>query len=376
MSRPSQRGPTTASSDEGLHDTKDDICPVCKSSRYLNPNMRLLVNPECWHRMCESCVSRIFGKGPANCPIAGCKKTLRKHRFRKQTFEDIQIEREVDIRREIAEVMNRREEEFETLRDYNDYLEQYENITFNLISGIDVAATRRNLERHRAQNQSSISANRLRDQDERAAATAQAAAEREAAKMRRKVALREAEDEKRDDEESRREIVDQLARGEGDADTIARQGAAVILKRKTTKRQDAEREFSEAQQEAQMGANGSADAFVIRGLKKHEAPKAEVPYSPFAGVRYQREYFVPQEQYSIGWLDKIREDDTVTAGGYDVNGYCQRALVDAFSGLGVFVADEVAARADGAAAVDASRAGTSSAAEVGGGQRKAADDVF
>ena len=79
-----------------------DICPVCKSSRYLNPNMRFLVNPECYHKMCESCVDRIFSQGPAPCPVAGCARTLRKQRFRRQTFEDLQIEREVDIRRRVA----------------------------------------------------------------------------------------------------------------------------------------------------------------------------------------------------------------------------------------------------------------------------------
>lgn len=81
-----------------------DICPVCKSSRYLNPNMRFLVNPECYHKMCESCVDRIFSQGPAPCPVAGCGRTLRKQRFRKQTFGDIHIEREVDIRRRVAQV--------------------------------------------------------------------------------------------------------------------------------------------------------------------------------------------------------------------------------------------------------------------------------
>ena len=79
-----------------------DICPVCKSSRYLNPSMRFLVNPECYHKMCESCVDRIFSQGPAPCPVAGCARTLRKQRFRKQTFEDLQIEREVDIRQRVA----------------------------------------------------------------------------------------------------------------------------------------------------------------------------------------------------------------------------------------------------------------------------------
>lgn len=79
-----------------------DICPVCKSSRYLNPNMQFKVNPECYHMMCESCVDRIFSHGPAPCPIAGCARTLRKAKFRRQTFEDLAVEREVDIRRRVA----------------------------------------------------------------------------------------------------------------------------------------------------------------------------------------------------------------------------------------------------------------------------------
>ena len=82
--------------------TSSAICPVCKSSRYLNPKMRFLLNPECYHKMCESCVDRIFSQGPAPCPVAGCGKTLRKARFKKQTFEDVKVEREVDIRRRVA----------------------------------------------------------------------------------------------------------------------------------------------------------------------------------------------------------------------------------------------------------------------------------
>jgi CDK-activating kinase assembly factor MAT1 len=79
-----------------------EICKVCKTSRYINKNMRFLVNPECYHRMCESCVDGIFSQGPAECPIIGCRKILRKNRFRKQTFEDLAVEREVDIRAHVA----------------------------------------------------------------------------------------------------------------------------------------------------------------------------------------------------------------------------------------------------------------------------------
>jgi len=47
-------------------------------------------------------VDRIFTSGPAKCPVFGCNKTLRKARFKKQTFENIAVEREVDVRKRVS----------------------------------------------------------------------------------------------------------------------------------------------------------------------------------------------------------------------------------------------------------------------------------
>jgi len=135
----------------------DDRCPVCKSDKYLNPNLKFLVNPECYHKMlvpcqasesgqadgrCETCIDRIFTLGPAPCPQ--CGRMLRKAKFRKQTFEDTLVEREVDVRRRITKLyfpfliylkdhtydrFNKRREDFRTLREYNDYLEDVEEIS-------------------------------------------------------------------------------------------------------------------------------------------------------------------------------------------------------------------------------------------------------
>jgi CDK-activating kinase assembly factor MAT1 len=95
----------------------DDQCPVCKSDRYLNPKLRLLVS-SCYHKMyvrvlimprceltairdrCESCIDRLFTLGPAPCPI--CSKVLRKLAFTPQTFEDLAVEKEVAVRRRIG----------------------------------------------------------------------------------------------------------------------------------------------------------------------------------------------------------------------------------------------------------------------------------
>lgn len=77
----------------------EDQCPVCKSDRYLNPRLRLLVSA-CYHKMCESCIDRLFTLGPAPCPV--CNRTLRKLAFMPQTFEDLTVEKEVAVRRRLA----------------------------------------------------------------------------------------------------------------------------------------------------------------------------------------------------------------------------------------------------------------------------------
>ena len=340
MSRTNGARNLPPSSQEGGN---NDICPVCKSSRYLNPNMKLKVNPECWHRMCESCVERIFGHGPAQCPIAGCKRTLRKHRFREQTFEDIQIEREVDIRKEVNEIMNMREEDFETLLAYNDYLEDVENITYNLINNIDVPKARASLEQYKSAHQDTISANVAREKEERLEAAALEKEAKELQHLRRQAARREDEDEKRLREEDERNVVERLTQTQGNANKIVNDAARVQYKRAASRRQEPQSTTND------IGTN--SDSFVIRGLdrrKKKELPKPEAPYSPFAGVHIQRQQ-PPAEPYKMDWLEKCRGDVMVTAGGYDFEGYCQRALSDAFSGLGVFVDDEMAASSEGGA---------------------------
>ncbi|KAL2161415.1 hypothetical protein VTH06DRAFT_7976 [Thermothelomyces fergusii] len=101
----------------------EDMCPVCKTIRYLNRDMEFLINPECYHSMCSNCVNRLFNDGPNQCPYAGCHRTLRRKGFRSAFFGDLAVEREVDIRRRVAAVFNQVEDDFETLEDYNNYLQ-------------------------------------------------------------------------------------------------------------------------------------------------------------------------------------------------------------------------------------------------------------
>lgn len=317
-----------------------EVCPVCKSSRYLNSSLRFLVNPECYHKMCESCVDRIFSHGPAQCPIPGCRRTLRKHRFREQTFEDIQVEREVDIRKKVQAVFNKREDEFESLRDYNDYLNDVEDITFNLVNQIDLDDTNRRFEAYQRTNEKEIEENAQLAQQEKLSFSAMQKAERHQARERREAARREEDDERRELEENRRDVLNRLASG-ADAETVAKEGQQVQLKKRMDRQAATERQRQ--LQAASDGRNGSS-SFVVKGLKSKQKAEPEVPIDPFGGLHISSKYFSLQDDYVWEGISDTKKDARHVAGGYDVRDYTQRSLCAAFSGLGVFIADEISER--------------------------------
>lgn len=57
---------------------------------------------------------------------------------------------------------NKRPEDFPTLRAYNDYLEEVEDITFNLINEVDVAETEARITAYELENKEAIAANEAR----------------------------------------------------------------------------------------------------------------------------------------------------------------------------------------------------------------------
>ncbi|OQO03883.1 hypothetical protein B0A48_10524 [Cryoendolithus antarcticus] len=337
---PAPKRPTGTGGGGG--DTADETCPVCKSSRYLNPSLRFLVNPECYHKMCESCVDRIFGHGPAQCPIAGCKRTLRKHRFREQTFEDIKVEREVDIRKRIATVFNKREEDFEDLRAWNDYLNEVEDVTFNLVEGLDVEESERRLEKYAKAHREEIEANARGGGG--ASYKELQKEERDAAKLRRAAARREEDEEKRAQLEDRKDLLQRLATGKEDAETVAKEGQKVQLKRRMDRQAAEERQrlLNAAPDESRNGSS----SLVIKGLKARGPAPPEAPIDPFGGLSFEgRQYYSIQDHYVAESLQTHLRDPKLKAGGYNVfEQYTERALCEAFGGLGVFIGDEITVR--------------------------------
>lgn len=152
----------------------------------------------------------------------------------------------------------------------------------------------------------------------------------------------EENEEKREREEGRREIIDKMATSTEDPDKIAREAQKVVLKKSTARRTAAERNHQAA---AAGPDNGSAaPLFQIQGLKAIVAPKAEDVYDPFRGYVLRHEYFTVEPRYEYDHADRARTDPVIAAGGYDVDEYCAHATMDAFAGMGVFIEEEVAGR--------------------------------
>ncbi|KAI9729586.1 MAG: TFIIH/NER complex subunit [Cirrosporium novae-zelandiae] len=312
-----------------------ETCPICKSSRYLNPEMKFYVNPECYHKMCGSCVDRIFSQGPAPCPAAGCHRTLRKQRFRIKTFDDVKMEHEVDVRRRLAKVFNKQEANFDTLLDYNNYLEEVETLTYNLLNGIDVENANKKIRSYQAANADSIAQNASKQSQASASFEARQAAAREEARLRREQARKEDDEQRREVEIAKRELIAKLASGGGDPGAIAEEAKRIAQKRTAARRR--------LESSSKTTASNN-ESFVIKGLKPATVRPPSPPYSPFGGMAPSHIYFSQRNNYENSFLDALGKDPSKSAGGYDVEEYYSRTLLEAFAGLGVFLEEEVAKR--------------------------------
>ncbi|KAK6481448.1 CDK-activating kinase assembly factor MAT1-like isoform X1, partial [Huso huso] len=144
----------------------DQGCPRCKTTKYRNPSLKLMVNV-CGHTLCESCVEMLFIRGSGNCQE--CDTPLRKSNFRVQLFEDPAIDKEVEIRKKVLKIYNKNDSDFPSLREYNDYLELIEEIVYNLTNNMDLENTKQMMEQYQRENKEIIQKNKIkltREQEE------------------------------------------------------------------------------------------------------------------------------------------------------------------------------------------------------------------
>ncbi|CAA7267937.1 unnamed protein product [Cyclocybe aegerita] len=296
----------------------DDQCPVCKSDRYLNPKLRLLVS-SCYHKMCESCIDRLFTLGPAPCPI--CNKVLRKLAFTPQTFEDLTVEKEVAVRRRIAKEFNKQRGDFPDLRSYNDYLEEVEDVTFNLINDIDVAKTEARIAAYRAENVALIELNIQREEAYARDLKEQEEAEKREREQRAAQLRREEEEEREEREKEKREIIDRLETSDKSAAKLIAKSRANAAKRSSAR--------------AASANVIQSNAKLLRTRAAVDVP--DVPHVPFQDnwYSYDDKYQLNPRGYNDFFSEAVRKDreGIMRGGGYMVEEAWDRALRCAVAAL-------------------------------------------
>ena len=210
------------------------------------------------------------------------------------------------------------EEDFESLRDFNDYLEQVEEITWNLILKVDVEQTER----------------RLR-------------------------AFEEAQKAELNPEAPRRVI-----NAGPDTSTLS-DTAHVILKKGGTQRKAHTASSGNTPDPSGVDDKG----FQFRGLKKRKAPEPEKAFDPWGGYSVECLYYNPKEEYDHKFF-AVKHEPKFYAFGYKAPEYYSHGLRDAFGGLGVFLDEDMAGQSPNAAV------GNGTLPVAAGGGDVEMDDVF
>lgn len=94
------------------------------------------IDSKCGHTFCNTCINKelSISKGFA-CSKCGSVVTLSK--LVERSTDETEVNRDFRIRRKILSIYNKTEKDFNTLLEYNNYVEMIEDMIFDLVSGIN-----------------------------------------------------------------------------------------------------------------------------------------------------------------------------------------------------------------------------------------------
>jgi len=147
-----------------LFDEEEEKCAICgitKDSAENITNKQLLVNIDCGHRFCEKCIEGKFAIYKLfECPK--CRKVVKKMNLKSKSLHELQCERDIAARRKVLEVYNKTTEDFPSLLEYNNFLEDVEDKIFRLANNIDVDQIVAELVQYQKEHEQEIAMNKLK----------------------------------------------------------------------------------------------------------------------------------------------------------------------------------------------------------------------
>lgn len=304
----------------------DFTCPRCRTSKFQNPSLKMMVNI-CGHGLCECCVDLLFLKGSGSCP--DCKIPLRRNNFRVQLFEDASVEKEVDIRKRILRDFNKKEEDFNSLMEYNNYLEEIETIIYNLTNDIDVINTNKKIEQYKKDNREQIIKSKGKMGREECELEELLELEKQMEEQRKyELLLEEAENKKKKIRE-KEALIDELMFSNADAKNIVDSFAQQAQQNKEEKAKPPPPKVTQFSTGIQFGKQTQSTFLPV--------PTDEGPLFSYKPILFSTDgpkTPIDPEIVSKGFINHIRsETEQEHAGGFQANIACKRALQEAMTGL-------------------------------------------
>jgi len=113
-------------------------CAICNTSEADSSNLNqssLQTNAavRCGHQFCMPCVERELSRRKEfPCPI--CETPVKKVTLSTRTLDEVQCEKDTHLRRRVLKVYNKVQRDFTNLEDYNNYLEEVEDIIYSIVN--------------------------------------------------------------------------------------------------------------------------------------------------------------------------------------------------------------------------------------------------
>lgn len=242
----------------------------------------------------------------------------------------------MSIRKRILRDYNKKEEDFSTLKEYNDYLEEIETIIYNLTHNIDVIEMNKKIEQYKKDNKEQIVKSKSKLGRSEYELDEIIEMEKQKEEERRIELAKEEVETKRKKIREKEALIDELTFSDANAKNIVQSFASAIQKQKaeekiTTTSSPAVKitQFSTG---IKFGTPGSGNQSYV------PVPKAEEgPLYTYMPVRQEIDGPLSpnwRELQTRGYVSHIRpESEAEKAGGFKATIACLRALQEAMASL-------------------------------------------
>uniref|UniRef100_H3DIY7 MNAT1 component of CDK activating kinase n=1 Tax=Tetraodon nigroviridis TaxID=99883 RepID=H3DIY7_TETNG len=279
---------------------------------------------------CENCVEMLFVRGSGNC--VQCDTPLRKSNFRVQLFEDPAVDKEVEIRKKVLKIYNKRDVDFSSLREYNDYLVASggHSLVYNLTNNIDVENTKVRMEQYQRDNRDVIQRNKAKLTREQEELEELLLLEQQSSEQRRLEVLQEEQRQLQAKRKNKQALLDELEQSQ--------LPATVLVAQHKVRAAQLETQIEQQKQVVKPTSIFSTGIHMACHLRLHPEAKTReeaAEYCPLCTfVLNPAITELGLYEGRVWYLNHVRaatpED---TAGGYTSALACHRAIQDALSGL-------------------------------------------